>query len=48
MVTASASCPCNATVAYRDSITTIVVVYDKDGNFITSYKIPTPKTTPPQ
>ncbi|XQA79269.1 hypothetical protein ACM9W9_05935 [Xanthomonas sacchari] len=48
MVTASASCPCNATIVYRDAITTIVVVYDKDGNFITSYKIPTAKTAPPQ
>ncbi|UYK86600.1 hypothetical protein NG827_09445 [Xanthomonas sacchari] len=48
MVTAAASCPCNATVVYRDSITTIVVIYDKDGNFIESYRIPTAKYSAPK
>ncbi|KMM75806.1 hypothetical protein ACP93_09150 [Xanthomonas sp. NCPPB 1128] len=48
MVTAAASCPCNATVVYRDANTTIVVVYGSNGEYITSYVIKSPQTKPPQ
>jgi hypothetical protein len=43
MVTAAASCPCNATVVYQDANNTIVVVYGSNGKYITSYVIPRTK-----
>ncbi|WP_295937066.1 hypothetical protein [uncultured Xanthomonas sp.] len=48
MVTAAASCPCNAQVVYRDANTTIVVIYGSNGEYITSYVIKSPQTKPPQ